>query len=182
MNAELKTFIDSLALTYNVTFVPQSASRNSTEKNPSLNWRVSIARPQRSTANIATDYMQGIAHVPGYVHTIGRLTVTQAEAYREQHRAAELGTYPQARNGKLCSYLPRKPLSAPNIADVLHSLVLDGDAANRSFDDWCSELGLDTDSRKAERMYDACRDIGRQLQRMFTHDELARLQELFQDY
>src|ERR1700741_66817 len=38
-----------------------------------------------------------------------------------------------------------KPV-ALRAADVLHSLLLDGEAINQSFDDWCGDFGYDTDS------------------------------------
>jgi len=46
----------------------------------------------------------------------------------------------------------------PKAADVLHSLMSDADAARycESFEDFCAEFGYDTDSRRAERIYEAC--------------------------
>ena len=73
-------------------------------------------------------------------------------------------------------------LPPPPLTDVLYSLLLDGGAAEYSFEEWASNYGYDSDSRKAEATYNECRDIGRQLERMFTRDELAALREAFQDY
>lgn len=46
----------------------------------------------------------------------------------------------------------------PTLADVLDCLTSEAASVDsaRSFDDWCSEYGCDTDSRKAERTYNAC--------------------------
>lgn len=43
----------------------------------------------------------------------------------------------------------------PTAADVVDCLCSDasGIECARDFDDWCSDLGMDTDSRKAERIY-----------------------------
>ncbi len=42
----------------------------------------------------------------------------------------------------------------PTAADVLECLLSDYFTVNNGlFDDWCAELGYDTDSRKAERTY-----------------------------
>jgi hypothetical protein len=179
------SLIASLGLEYNAVFVPQSASRNSQEKNPSLNWRVSIIRRGADNghgrvvgkgAAIATDYMQGIAHVPTYNKMprghMGNLTTWKQGC----ERAAETGKYPGRTSWQFL------PLPAPPIADILYSLLMDGDAADETFDDWCSNYGYDTDSRSAEATYNACRDTGRQLQRMFTRAELSALREAFQDY
>jgi hypothetical protein len=54
----------------------------------------------------------------------------------------------------------------PSIADVLGCLAVDARSADESFADWCSECGYDTDSRKAERTYKACKAIARNLERV----------------
>lgn len=51
----------------------------------------------------------------------------------------------------------------PKLDSVLDSLALDSDCAGESFESWCSDFGLDTDSRRAERMYRACGEIRREL-------------------
>lgn len=43
----------------------------------------------------------------------------------------------------------------PSAADVLGSLVLDATCDVSTFEDFCSEFGYDTDSRKAEATYKA---------------------------
>lgn len=47
---------------------------------------------------------------------------------------------------------------APELADVLDCLASDASGADnaRDFEDWASEYGYDTDSRKAEKIYNAC--------------------------
>lgn len=42
---------------------------------------------------------------------------------------------------------------APEAAEVLSCVASDSTSADQSFEDWCVELGYDTDSRKAERTY-----------------------------
>lgn len=46
----------------------------------------------------------------------------------------------------------------PKAADVLHSLMLDADTGRycETFEDFCAEFGYDTDSRRAEQVYNAC--------------------------
>src|SRR6185369_7573188 len=46
----------------------------------------------------------------------------------------------------------------PSAADVLACLASDATSAEnaRSFEEWCSDFGTDTDSRRAERTYNAC--------------------------
>lgn len=55
----------------------------------------------------------------------------------------------------------------PKATDVLSALISDArsyyDA--EGFDDWCAELGYDSDSRKAERIYKTCAREAKRLQR-----------------
>lgn len=44
----------------------------------------------------------------------------------------------------------------PDADEVLNALASDYTEENASFEDWCGELGYDTDSRKAERTFKAC--------------------------
>lgn len=183
-----------MGVTLSATFVPQSASRNSGEERPTLNWRVTVRRAQPvhgpksvhpRNVVIATDYMQGIGHVPGYIHAHGSRPIMTDDTIKSQERAAELGTYPLVYKTGTCwaeKIGDRKKLPAPALAEVLYCLILDGDAADATFEEWCDDHGYDSDSRKVLATYETCRDVGHKLQRMFTSAELAELRELFQDY
>jgi hypothetical protein len=70
---------------------------------------------------------------------------------------------------------------APSEPDVIHSLLLDASGVDEDFPDWCANLGFDTDSRKAERMYRACERTAASLARLFSAGELSDLNELFED-
>lgn len=58
---------------------------------------------------------------------------------------------------------------APTAADVLYCLILDGSYYSYSFEDWCNELGYDTDSIKAKKVYDKCNVQGLKV-RKFLED------------
>lgn len=45
-------------------------------------------------------------------------------------------------------------------AEVLATAARDGEALEMSFEDWASEYGYDTDSRKAEKVYEGCKESG----------------------
>lgn len=61
----------------------------------------------------------------------------------------------------------------PTATEVLSCLASDaaGLENNNSFEDWCDEYGYDTDSRKAEKTYKACKHIASRL-RTFLGDDL----------
>ena len=144
-------FAADSGIEYSAVFVPQSQSRNADEDRLSLNWIVTL---KKGSTEIKTDYMQGIGHLPNY--KFGRKT--QAEAEKERI-AAEKGHY------------RAKKLKPPTLVDVLCSLVLDSSVINyASFDDWANEYGCDTDSREAEKMYNACMITALQLRQMIDLD------------
>ena len=60
----------------------------------------------------------------------------------------------------------------PEASGVLECLLSDASSVEcfRGFEDWCSDLGYDTDSRKAEKTYKACKSIAKRL-RSFLGDD-----------
>ena len=71
---------------------------------------------------------------------------------------------------------------APHAADVLHALCIDASAEDEGFSDWCANFGYDSDSIKALRIYDACRDNARELRQVFTRAQLRELSEALRDF
>ena len=65
----------------------------------------------------------------------------------------------------------------PEVADVLDCLASDSASFEnaRSFEDWCSDYGYDTDSRKAERTYRAIQRQAGKLQRVLGEDAYQAL-------
>lgn len=160
-------------VTYSAEFVPQSKSRNATEKEPSLNWRVTLTGVP--IAPLTTDYMQGIGHVPNYNALKGPKTTLFNDGYLRN--CAESGRYGNPDS------ITRIPLSAPHAADVVQSLVLDSDVINYgSFEEWAREFGYDEDSRKAEKTYQACRAIALKLRQILGGELIAKLRDALQDY
>jgi hypothetical protein len=70
----------------------------------------------------------------------------------------------------------------PKETDVFHCLLQDTSDIEDSFEDWAENLGYDTDSRKAEKSYNACKATFEGLQRLFSSSELDDLREIFSDY
>jgi hypothetical protein len=75
----------------------------------------------------------------------------------------------------------KRPVT-PTAAAMLHCLVLDSVALNMGFDEWCSDFGYSSDSIKASKIFEACRDNSRKLARIFNSEQLEKLSELLQDY
>lgn len=181
-NAETRAqFIASLGIKYTARFVPQANSRNRNEKDPSLNWLVTL---EANGQKIETDYMQGIGHVPGRPQHFDR-TIAGQEERKAFDSAAQTGKYPSARFGRQWNLnaWAMKPLPEPTLESVLYSLVMDASARDYTFEEWASEYGYDTDSIKAEASYRACVDIGVGLLRIVGGSaNLETLSNLFQGF
>lgn len=172
-NKERDAFIQSLGLSYSARFVPQSQSRNAGDKSPSLNWKITIGK---GSAQIETDYFQGIWHLPGY--RFADKSASYAEYIR---RVVESGKYSRTKAAEDLD--PVWFIPAPLLRDVLHALTLDADAIDYpTYEEWASNFGFDEDSRKGEAIYRQCLQIGLQLRAMIGDSDLAKLRELFQDY
>lgn len=79
------------------------------------------------------------------------------------------------------SYMPPYPV-VPNAASVLHSLAMDSEAINDSFNNWCDNFGYDSDSIKALNTYQECCKIGKEFNKLFDRKEIEALREMLQDY
>ena len=61
--------------------------------------------------------------------------------------------------------------SPPKLKGILSCLIMDADGADAlTFEEWCSDFGYDTDSRKAERIFNECRRISVLLQRILPRE------------
>lgn len=69
----------------------------------------------------------------------------------------------------------------PDLKDVEYSLVSDAECAESSldFDDFCANLGYSNDSRKAEKIYNACKDM---LALLMNTGKYEEMKEVYQDY
>ena len=58
----------------------------------------------------------------------------------------------------------------PSARDVLDCLLSDAESGAETFDDFCANLGYDTDSRKALNQYLECHAIGAKVRRLLGAD------------
>jgi len=70
----------------------------------------------------------------------------------------------------------------PNKASVLYSLVLDSQAEDQPFSDWCDNYGYDNDSIKAQGIYHACIKNARKLRALLTPLEIEIVARILEDY
>jgi hypothetical protein len=80
---------------------------------------------------------------------------------------------------KMAGEYVARPARAPIAEEVLGTLCADAsEAHNHSFEDWASNLGYDTDSRRAERIYLQCCASFHDLAHMLGEDNVRKLAEL----
>ena len=58
----------------------------------------------------------------------------------------------------------------PTAADALSSIILDANCGEQTFEDFCSEFGYDSDSRKAEKTWKACAKTAPKVRRLLGDD------------
>lgn len=107
------------------------------------------------------------------------IELTGADRRRTVLKTKELRRNPNKKSINFEAYAYTCP---PTHASVLYSLLLDSDASECSFSEWCGHFGYDTDSKKAERIYSACQDNSDKLNRIFSGKQKAKLQTLLEDY
>lgn len=65
----------------------------------------------------------------------------------------------------------------PDVVDILDCLIIDSSAMELTFEDFCSEFGYDTDSRKAERTFKACSQNASKLFKFLYREKFEQLKE-----
>ena len=73
----------------------------------------------------------------------------------------------------------------PNLHDVIWSLSLDYDAADKSFITWCEEYGLNSDSIKDCETYHKCQKNATKFRKCFLlpyNISISQLNDYFDDY
>lgn len=65
----------------------------------------------------------------------------------------------------------------PTVADVLECMQSDISGSDESFENWCANLGYDSDSRKAEKIYKAVQSQSKRLLKLLGPAAWADLLE-----
>lgn len=136
---------------------------------------------------ITTDYSLGIGHVNLKQARPDSLTWNVTEQERSMLYAWQHNPHAQFKNKELqasvAAKLAKYQKVAPQLDDVIYSLVRDGDAFfnAQTFEQWADEFGYDADSRKAEQTYKACDCIGRKLAGSVPASVLNEVREVVQD-
>ena len=179
--------MSALALTFHHNLIlessPVTVEFDKDAKSPRLKYTVKLTR----NGHVIYDdtYTMGIGHLDlkkgvGFIGSIVT-PVTHEEAcmfYRWQEKPQAVFIDKKVWASLIVKMVKFQKL-VPKLEDVLHSLLSDADADldAMSFEDWCSNFGMDTDSRKAESTYKKCLEIGQAFRRAFKAGEIEELRE-----
>jgi hypothetical protein len=169
--------MDAFIAKHGITMIAERAASNPNmaddPKFPMFHWLCTLKMGERT---MPVSYSMGAAHIEVAKRSITGVPIGpwRKPTFEEQRMLDHPKTlHEQQTKGGLAVRA-----TAPEVGDVLNSLSLDASALDQSFDDWCGDFGYDTDSRKAERTYTACRDLAYKLQRLLGN---AAFQELRND-
>lgn len=70
----------------------------------------------------------------------------------------------------------------PEIAGILKSLILDSEARNESFNEWCANFGYNNDSISHFNIYQECCKIAEQFYSFFPKDTINEFKVILEDY
>lgn len=94
----------------------------------------------------------------GHTRNIENLTPVKIQALRKEGYTVKATRQEERSNivGNTKMFPVQLLVKAPKLEDVLYCLFSDSSAHEEAFEDWCDNLGYDTDSIKAKKTYDAC--------------------------
>lgn len=165
----VRNIVHSRGLEYRAEFIPGSRTNHDDPDWECVTWRITLSVP--NGGNYSTEYRSGIACIP--VKYDNKARKLRTIAVDEQiKRAIETGS-------------PRLGVKVPDpdLVNVLYCLVSDAGAIDYScFQDWADDFGYDVDSRKAEKIYRTCLEIGLWMRSALGEKTLAELREALADY
>lgn len=148
---------------------------------PCIAYTVRLEYKGRSV--IETGYSLGVGHVKvpkRWEDQPAGLTSDEVCAFNTLRNNPHAQLKDKALHARFAAKLAKAQKVAPTLANVLHSLISDGEAYfdALSFEDFAANYGYDVDSRKAEATYRKCDEIGRALARGIPTDTLAKAREI----
>lgn len=182
--SEVKEYVRSLGIEFSAVLLEDGGYKDQSV------WKVHL---RRGRAEFSTEYRMGAAHREAKSNPLVGLTSAFAKdggcriLPGDVDRALAVARGAAWRRGVMTIHLAAvfkhctQP-KAPELADVLWSLSMDAECVRhgQTLEDFCSEFGYDSDSKTAERIYNACRDEWAALIRLGL--DLDRLAEVYQEW
>jgi hypothetical protein len=171
---EMQTILDVLSLKVESS----SATDEVSDKHAYLKYTVIINGQ-------SFDYSMGIGHIDW--KTFNKSSINYISFTREERSFLETHArkpfcifYDQKGWANTCAKVANRMKLQPKLIDVISSVLMDATALHMTFEDWCSEFGYDNDSKKAEKIYNACCDNARKAMKFLNRETMEKLTELSQ--
>ena len=165
---EIKDYLDSQNITVGSQFIRKL------DNSDMFNYHVIISKDGKPF--LETQYSMGYGHSPNYKEY--QKNPRNYDVNQIKRRELETGKVWTKIKGRL-AYVDLKP----DPVDVLHYLVLDARVLNYDFfEEWAENLGYDSDSRKAESIYNEILKSSKTLLKELGKKTLEELEVLFEDY
>jgi hypothetical protein len=179
MNPQIEDAIQDFEVI--ATYVPQDLSKledsRGVVKNKDLvgiQLKYEIELRYKGRHVLTTPYSMGIGHVPGMSKLLA--SPVTMDGWNLAKDCFSKGTSVAQLAQGATQVKPKKE-------DVIHCLIMDTDVLDHSgFEDWADNYGYDTDSRKAETIYQICLELALKLRNAIGQDKLDQLRNAFQDY
>ena len=172
---------------------------------PGFKWVYEVRRQTQHSSSLTMrgEYTQGIGHGKWYGLLAGESRNRGSIAYNPKvglyFKLHSGGCYPVVTQGEGKPYgekadLPKRPyfqfedpdcrfkgpqyfINRPTFPEILDSLRSDSECAYPTFEEFADNLGYDSDSRSAEKIYLACCEIERKLRRLVGGKGMVELLE-----
>lgn len=181
LTAKMESLAHKNNLTVTWEFIPFARSRNKSEEMKSLNWTFRAARNGRKI--LEGYYSAGQAHCPAYAKRPGRGAHINhwKKAVSDECESGLIHRPPSHPEGAWIK--TAEPVPSPRLAELLFSLALDSDVLHyTSFEDWATDMGIDTDSRRGEKAYRECLATALALRNSMGDGDFSELRELAAQY
>lgn len=73
-------------------------------------------------------------------------------------------------------------LSKPKATDLIACLILNANGTDQTFEQWAADLGYDSDSRKAEAIFNAFKDTARKLAAILSPEQRTEAEQIAANY
>ena len=188
-----KHLADEYGITVRSEFVPFSKSHDYEPgldpQDKCLNWKVTIVYKGRDI--ITQDYMAGIGYLPSYknynIKDFGQkysiVHCAYMDAELENGYQAVISHQEYVAGMSFPIKIDKNKPILPDSVGVVWSLLNDARAIDYAcFEDWADDYGYDSDSRKAEKIYNDCLAIGLKLRAGLGENLIEKLRDTLLDY
>lgn len=146
-----------------------------------IKYVLTFSKGNHSSQQVELEYTLGIGHVKYKEAFTAHLTENEKNILWHKRKNPYVKFKPEAREyeASLAVKLAKAQKVQPNPAEVLICYCREAlEAIETTFEDWASNFGYDTDSRKAENIYNSSRDSYSKLLKIMSRKEIEEFSQI----